>query len=77
MSQGQGIDLRMTTAITCEACGNHTFTPGYFLRRLSGLVSPDGNDQVVPVDTLMCSKCGHVNDDYNTHKKLQEEENKS
>lgn len=76
MSQ-QNLNLRQSTAVLCEECGNHTFQPAYFIRKISKFLSPDGEEQIIPIDTLICTKCGHVNDDYNTHGKLEEEINKS
>lgn len=59
------LDINSTTEITCENCGNNTFRPIFFLRKLSRFLSPDGNDKVIPIDSLACLKCGHVNKDFN------------
>jgi hypothetical protein len=58
------IDLNNTTEIVCEGCGNNTFRPIFFLRRLSPLLSPDGNPRLIPVDSLACLKCDYVNKDF-------------
>lgn len=66
MSQQQPtLDINSTTEILCENCGNNTFRPIFFLRKLSRFVSPDGNDKVIPIDSLACIKCDHVNKDFN------------
>jgi hypothetical protein len=65
MSQAQSnLDINSTTPIVCEACGNATFRPIFFLRKLSRFLSPDGLDKVIPIDTLACSKCDHVNKEF-------------
>lgn len=64
MEQNTNIDLNSTTEISCNECGNNTFKPIFFLRKLSRFVSPDGNDRVIPVDSLACEKCGHVNEEF-------------
>lgn len=65
MEQPQiNFDLNSTTEIVCEECNNNTFKPIFYLRRLSGLLAPDGNSRVIPLDTLACLKCGHVNADF-------------
>ena len=58
------IDLNNTTEIVCEGCGNNTFRPIFFLRRLSPLLSPDGNPRLIPVYSLACVKCDYVNKDF-------------
>ena len=66
MSQQQPtLDINSTTEIACENCGNNTFRPIFFMRKLSRFLSPDGNDRVIPIDSLACVKCDHVNKDFN------------
>ena len=60
----QNIDLTKTTAVTCEECGSVKFRPFFFIRKLSRFVSPDGKDTVIPIDSLECAKCGHVNKEF-------------
>jgi len=64
LEQQMNIDLNNTTEIVCEGCGNNTFRPIFFLRRLSPLLSPDGNARLIPVDSLACLKCDYVNKDF-------------
>jgi len=64
MQQQMNFDINNTTEIVCEACGNDTFKPVFFLRKLSRLISPDGNDRVIPIDSLACAVCDHVNKDF-------------
>ena len=63
--QGAGLDILQTTGIACEECGNETFRPVFFLRKVSRFVSPDGQDHVIPMDSMECAKCGHINKDFN------------
>lgn len=65
MNPNGNLDIKSTTAVNCEKCGNHTFSPVVFLRKVSRFVSPDGQDHVIPMDSMACSKCGHINDDFN------------
>jgi hypothetical protein len=65
MSQQQNIDINSTTEIACEECGNNTFKPIFFMRKLSRFLSPDGNDRIIPIDSLACVKCDHVNTNFN------------
>ena len=55
------IDITKTSAIKCEACENQTFKQSLLLRKLSALVSPNGQETLVPVQVFACEKCGNVN----------------
>ena len=54
---GPSFDPSKTTPLVC-ACGNHTFTTSVFLRKVSKLVSPNGQEGVLPVPTFVCNACG-------------------
>lgn len=64
MSQQTNLDINSTTEIVCEHCGNNTFRPIFFIRKLSRFLSPDGQDRIIPIDSLACNACGHVNKDF-------------
>ena len=57
------IDFSQTTAEVCEneKCKNETFIQVFRVRKLSALLSPMGEETMIPVKTFACSKCGHVN----------------
>jgi hypothetical protein len=61
----QQIDITKTLPIVCGDCGCPTFRPVVFLRRVSRLVSPDGQDHIIPLESMECSKCGHINEEFN------------
>jgi len=58
------IDISKTSAIKCEKCENPTFKQSLMLRKLSALVSPNGQETLVPVQVFACEKCGHVNSEF-------------
>ena len=58
---GLNIDISQTTAEVCEACGNNTFVQVYQMRTLSALLSPAGQETIIPVQIFACMKCNHVN----------------
>lgn len=45
--------------LECE-CGCTIFTPGFVYKKISALVNPMGVDQKVPIDVMICTKCGKV-----------------
>ena len=58
------IDISKTSAIKCEKCENQTFNQTLIIRKLSALVSPNGQEQYIPVGVFACEKCGHVNSEF-------------
>ena len=55
------IDFSQTTAEVCEECGNDTFIQTYQMRKLSALLSPTGQEAMIPIQLFTCAKCGHIN----------------
>ena len=55
------IDFSQTTAEVCEECGNDTFVQVYQMRTLSALLSPTGQETMIPIQVFACAKCGHIN----------------
>ena len=55
------IDFSQTTAETCENCENDTFVQVFKMRKLSALLSPTGQESMIPIQIFACAKCGHVN----------------
>ena len=55
------IDFSQTTAEVCEKCENDTFQQAYKMRKLSALLSPTGQETMIPIQVFACAKCGHIN----------------
>ena len=55
------IDFSQTTAEICEECGNDTFVQVYQMRKISALLSPTGQEAMIPVQVFACAKCNHIN----------------
>ena len=60
----QTIDVSQTTPVKCDKCENQTFKQTLIIRKLSALVSPNGQEQYIPVGVFACEKCGHVNSEF-------------
>ena len=58
--EGLQIDLSKTDTIVCEECGNASFIPAFFLKKVSALVSPTGKEAIVPIQVYSCGNCGTV-----------------
>ena len=56
------IKMEDTESLICDACGNYTFIKSYFIRRVSPLMSPSGQEAIIPIEVFACGNCGNVPD---------------
>ena len=54
------VDLRDTETIKCRDCNNYLFITSFILKRLSAIVSPNGQEALIPVQVYSCGNCGQV-----------------
>ena len=57
------VDWSNTTDVKCSKCDNATFEQIFEIKRLSPLVSPTGQELMLPMNAFACCKCGHVNEE--------------
>lgn len=57
-------DLKNAKDVLCESCGHNIFTPGFYIKVLSALMSPSGREMHFPIQTFACAKCNAVNKDF-------------
>lgn len=58
--QQQSVDLSQAETMKCESCENSLFIESYVLKRISALVSPTGQEGVVPIQVFACGSCGEL-----------------
>tara|TARA_Y100000592_G_scaffold12647_1_gene17770 strand:- start:4584 stop:4814 length:231 start_codon:yes stop_codon:yes gene_type:complete len=58
------VDLTHAKDIVCEKCQNKGFRQSMMLKKLSPLVSPNGQEAIVPVMAFACDSCGHINEEF-------------
>ena len=58
------LDMSKATKMECEECKNKTFKQTLMLSKLSALISPNGQETIVPAAVFGCEKCGHVNSEF-------------
>ena len=56
------LNIEDTESLKCDACGNYTFIKSYFIRRISPLMSPTGQEAMIPIEVFACGNCGKVPD---------------
>ena len=60
----QNVDLSKAKTMECEECKNQTFKQTLMLHKMSALVSPNGQETIIPMQVFACEKCGHVNKEF-------------
>jgi len=55
------IDFSQTQEVKCEECEGIHFEPAYLMRKLSALLSPAGEESLIPISIFRCADCKHVN----------------
>ena len=58
------VDLTHAQDIICEKCEGKGFKQTMMLKKLSALVSPNGQEAIIPVGVFACDSCGHVNKEF-------------
>ena len=58
------LDMSKATSINCDECENSTFKQTLIISKISALLSPTGQETIVPAAVFACGKCGHVNTEF-------------
>ena len=59
-----GMDISKANQMKCEKCENPTFKQTLMLHKFSALISPTGQETLLPAAVFACEKCGHVNEEF-------------
>ncbi len=54
------VDLKQADTIKCKDCNNYLWIQSFILEKLSALVSPTGQEALIPVQVYSCGNCGKV-----------------
>ena len=54
------VDLKQADTIKCKSCGNYLYIQSFVLKKLSALVSPTGQETMIPVQVFSCGNCGKI-----------------
>ena len=60
--QQQQVDLSKAETMKCDhdSSENSLFIESYVLKRISALISPTGQEGVVPIQVFACGSCGEL-----------------
>jgi len=50
--------------IECENCGNIFFDKVTIIKKVSKLLTGSATDEMVPMETYVCTECSHINKDF-------------
>ena len=67
------LDLNQAETVLCEKCSNGLFIQSFFLKKISALMSPTGQEAIIPVQVYSCGNCGHINSKLNPTARPSEE----
>ena len=54
------VDLAQAETLKCEYCENYLFISSTIIKRLSAILSPTGEEALIPIDVYSCGNCGRV-----------------
>ena len=54
------VDLSNAETMKCEQCESTLFTTSYIIKRISAIVSPTGQEAIVPIQVYSCEGCSKV-----------------
>ena len=56
------VDLKKAETLGCKKCNHNVFLLTYIIKRISPIISPTGQEAVVPIQVYSCSSCGEILD---------------
>ena len=70
------VDLSKADTIKCDDCGNYLFITAHVIKRLSAIISPTGQEAMIPVQVYSCGNCGAVAEGFLEGSGIEEEKPK-
>tara|TARA_R100000234_G_C4862350_1_gene119755 strand:- start:33 stop:299 length:267 start_codon:yes stop_codon:yes gene_type:complete len=56
--------LKDTEDVSCDKCDHKLFTQLMMFKKISAVMSPTGEESLIPVQVFACNSCGHVNEQF-------------
>ena len=54
------VDLKQADTVKCDDCGNYLFITAHVIKRISPILSPTGQEALIPIQVYSCGNCGKV-----------------
>jgi hypothetical protein len=58
------MDLTHAKTLECEKCSGKGFKQTLMLKKLSPLISPTGQETIIPIGVFCCEQCGNINKEF-------------
>lgn len=58
------INPNNATDVVCEKCGHRYFVQVFAIKRIDKLYTGSAKDEIFPLETFACQKCGHINEEF-------------
>lgn len=56
----QEIDLDKAETMKCDECDSSLFVISYVIKKISAIISPIGEESLVPIQVYTCKSCGEI-----------------
>ena len=50
--------------VVCDKCGCQRFQPVVLFKKISAVLSPNGQKALFPLEVYRCTDCGHINQEF-------------
>ena len=64
LPQQVNVDISQADDVKCSECGHDVFIPVFLIKKISAIMSPNGQEVIAPMQVFGCNKCGHVNTEF-------------
>ena len=64
--------IKSQRTLTCD-CGGLLFHEGFIFKKISAIISPNGKEEIFPINVIICEACGKVPSQFNVSDILPEE----
>jgi len=58
------VNIDELPTLTCQECEGTVFIPVMMFKKVSALIAPDGQEQLLPMQIFQCCNCGTVPEDF-------------
>ncbi len=65
-NQGLNVNIKPEDLedVCCDKCGGQMFVPVVLFKKISAVLSPNGQKALFPLEVYKCDECGHINEEF-------------
>ena len=64
LPQQVNVDLSQAEDVKCSKCEHDVFVPVFLVKKISAIMSPNGQEIIAPMQVFGCNSCGHINEEF-------------